>query len=132
MNKKEFEEHQKKVAEIKGNNISNGIEIDEDFETDKEAEDIVCLKLSKEFGGSKEFILDFTRVTGQFLEECRKQYKKIKAVKKEVVNIESMDDKYHVVIASNLSDISYKAIMNLPYKDYKQIVDEVRDFLNEG
>jgi len=106
--------HENKIKALKKGN-PEGAELTEGKETES-TELIVILELSKEIDGKKEITLDFTSFNGFFLENCRKQYKRIREVKKETLNIESMDDKYYVVIASNLLDISYKTIMELPYQ----------------
>ncbi len=135
MTEKELKEHREKIEMLKAE--ERMVEDIEEY-TDDELEslendntDIVILELTQELNGSKELILDFTKITGFFLESCKKQYKNIKAVKKEVINIETMDDKYHVIIASRISGAPYKSIMALDYKNYKKIVDGVRNFLQE-
>lgn len=130
---KELEEHEKKVKELKPK--IDETSLDEELESEEDEDlipDVVKLNLSVEIDGSKEITLDFTKVHGFFLEMCRKQYKLIKTVKKEVVNIESLDDKYYAIVASKLLSVHYDIIMKLPYKDFKKILDKIKGYLQQG
>ena len=132
---KELEEHEEKVKKLNPKETKiEELESDDilEDEDDDLIEDVIKLNMSKEINGSREITLDFTKVTGFFLEMCRKQYKLIKTVKKEVVNIESLDDKYYIIVASKLLKIHYDIIMKLPYKDYKKILDKVKGYLQQG
>lgn len=130
MTEEEFNKHKEKVNELKAEGESQK-ETPEDFEEDTEKESNVVI-LSKAIKGKEELTFDFDKITGNFLEMCKKKYKKIESVKKDKgLTIETLDDKYYIVVASNLLEISYGAIMAAPYKDYKKILNMVRDFLQE-
>lgn len=130
---KELEEHEEKVKKLKPKIDETLVDEDlEDEEDDDLIEDVIKLKMSKEINGSREITLDFTKVTGFFLEMCRKTYRLIKTVKKETINIESLDDKYYIMIASKLLGVHYDVVMKLPYKDYKKILDKVKGYLQQG
>ena len=108
-------------------NRKNGvIETEIDEEIDGEEKGLVRkVKISD----GREFTFDFGKLTGNSIIEIKKNYGKLR--KKSATLVEELDDFYYMLVAEYVSTYSYKTFLNLSYKDFAKIRDEVRDFLQE-
>lgn len=108
-------------------NRKNGvIETEVDEEIDGEEKGLVRkVKISD----GREFTFDFGKLTGNSIIEIKKNYGKLR--KKSATLVEELDDFYYMLVAEYVSTYSYKTFLNLSYKDFAKIRDEVRDFLQE-
>ena len=77
----------------------------------------------------REITFDFGRLTGNSIIEIKKNYGKLR--KKSATLVEELDDFYYMLVAEYVSAHSYKTFLNLSYKDFAKVRDEVRDFLQE-
>ena len=77
----------------------------------------------------REITFDFGKLTGNSIIEIKKNYGKLR--KKSATLVEELDDFYYMLVAEYVSTHSYKTFLNLSYKDFAKVRDEVRDFLQE-
>ena len=77
----------------------------------------------------REITFDFGKLTGNSIIEIKKNYGKLR--KKSATLVEELDDFYYMLVAEYVSAHSYKTFLNLSYKDFAKVRDEVRDFLQE-
>ena len=77
----------------------------------------------------REITCDFGKLTGNSIIEIKKNYGKLR--KKSATLVEELDDFYYMLVAEYVSAHSYKTFLNLSYKDFAKVRDEVRDFLQE-
>ena len=77
----------------------------------------------------REITFDFGKLTGNSIIEIKKNYSKLR--KKSATLVEELDDFYYMLVAEYVSAHSYKTFLNLSYKDFAKVRDEVRDFLQE-
>lgn len=77
----------------------------------------------------REITFDFGKLTGNSIIEIKKNYGKLR--KKSATLVEELDDFYYMLVAEYTSAHSYKTFLNLSYKDFAKVRDEVRDFLQE-
>ena len=82
-----------------------------------------------ELSDGREITFDFGKLTGNSIIEIKKNYGKLR--KKSATLVEELDDFYYMLVAEYVSTYSYKTFLNLSYKDFAKIRDEVRDFLQE-
>jgi hypothetical protein len=111
-------------------NRKNGVietEIDEEIDGEEEKEKGLVRKVKISDG--REFTFDFGKLTGNSIIEIKKNYGKLR--KKSATLVEELDDFYYMLVAEYVSTYSYKTFLNLSYKDFAKIRDEVRDFLQE-
>ena len=94
-------------------------------ETKKEKGLVRKIKLSD----GREITFDFGKLTGNSIIEIKKNYGKLR--KKSATLVEELDDFYYMLVAEYVSAHSYKTFLNLSYKDFAKVRDEVRDFLQE-
>jgi len=110
-------------------NRKNGVietEVDEEIDGEEKEKGLVRkVKISD----GREFIFDFGKLTGNSIIEIKKNYGKLR--KKSATLVEELDDFYYMLVAEYVSTYSYKTFLNLSYKDFAKIRDEVRDFLQE-
>ena len=110
-------------------NRKNGVietEVDEEIDGEKKEKGLVRkVKISD----GREFTFDFGKLTGNSIIEIKKIYGKLR--KKSATLVEELDDFYYMLVAEYVSTYSYKTFLNLSYKDFAKIRDEVRDFLQE-
>lgn len=110
-------------------NRKNGVietEIDEEIDGEEKEKGLVRkVKISD----GREFTFDFGKLTGNSIIEIKKNYGKLR--KKSATLVEELDDFYYMLVAEYVSTYSYKTFLNLSYKDFAKIRDEVRDFLQE-
>ena len=98
----------------------------DDIEEPKKEKDLVRkVKLSD----GREITFDFGKLTGNSIIEIKKNYGKLR--KKSATLVEELDDFYYMLVAEYVSAHSYKTFLNLSYKDFAKVRDEVRDFLQE-
>jgi hypothetical protein len=98
----------------------------DDIEEPKKEKDLVRkIKLSD----GREITFDFGKLTGNSIIEIKKNYGKLR--KKSATLVEELDDFYYMLVAEYVSAHSYKTFLNLSYKDFAKVRDEVRDFLQE-
>ncbi|WP_339017709.1 hypothetical protein HUW83_06665 [Fusobacterium animalis] len=98
----------------------------DDIEEPKKEKGLVRkIKLSD----GREIIFDFGKLTGNSIIEIKKNYGKLR--KKSATLVEELDDFYYMLVAEYVSAHSYKTFLNLSYKDFAKVRDEVRDFLQE-
>ena len=98
----------------------------DDVEETKEEKGLVRkVKLSD----GREITFDFGKLTGNSIIEIKKNYGKLR--KKSATLVEELDDFYYMLVAEYVSAHSYKTFLNLSYKDFAKVRDEVRDFLQE-
>ena len=112
-------------------NRKNGVietEIDEEIDGEEEEKEKGLIRKVKISDG-REFIFDFGKLTGNSIIEIKKNYGKLR--KKSATLVEELDDFYYMLVAEYVSTYSYKTFLNLSYKDFAKIRDEVRDFLQE-
>ena len=110
-------------------NKRNGvIETETDEEIDGEEKEKGLVRKVKISDG-REFTFDFGKLTGNSIIEIKKNYGKLR--KKSATLVEELDDFYYMLVAEYVSTYSYKTFLNLSYKDFAKIRDEVRDFLQE-
>ena len=116
-------------AEIKKRNGISKSTVDEkkdDVEETKEEKGLVRkVKLSD----GREITFDFGKLTGNSIIDIKKNYGKLR--KKSATLVEELDDFYYMLVAEYVSAHSYKTFLNLSYKDFAKVRDEVRDFLQE-
>ena len=77
----------------------------------------------------REITFDFGKLTGNSIIDIKKNYGKLR--KKSATLVEELDDFYYMLVAEYVSAHSYKTFLNLSYKDFAKVRDEVRDFLQE-
>ena len=77
----------------------------------------------------REITFDFGKLTGNSIIEIKKNYGKLR--KKSATLVEELDDFYYMLVAEYTSAHSYQTFLNLSYKDFVKVRDEVRDFLQE-
>ena len=110
-------------------NRNNGVietEVDEEIDGEEKEKGLVRkVKISD----GREFTFDFGKLTGNSIIEIKKNYGKLR--KKSATLVEELDDFYYMLVAEYVSTYSYKTFLNLSYKDFAKIRDEVRDFLQE-
>ena len=110
-------------------NRKNGVietEVDEEIDGEEKERGLVRkVKISD----GREFTFDFGKLTGNSIIEIKKNYGKLR--KKSATLVEELDDFYYMLVAEYVSTYSYKTFLNLSYKDFAKIRDEVRDFLQE-
>ena len=110
-------------------NRKNGvIETEVDEEIDGEEKEKGLVRKVKITDG-REFTFDFGKLTGNSIIEIKKNYGKLR--KKSATLVEELDDFYYMLVAEYVSTYSYETFLNLSYKDFAKIRDEVRDFLQE-
>ena len=98
----------------------------DDIEEPKKEKGLVKkIKLSD----GREITFDFGKLTGNSIIEIKKNYGKLR--KKSATLVEELDDFYYMLVAEYVSAHSYKTFLNLSYKDFAKVRDEVRDFLQE-
>lgn len=98
----------------------------DDIEEPKKEKGLVRkIKLSD----GREITFDFGKLTGNSIIEIKKNYGKLR--KKSATLVEELDDFYYMLVAEYVSAHSYKMFLNLSYKDFAKVRDEVRDFLQE-
>ena len=98
----------------------------DDIEEPKKEKGLVRkIKLSD----GREITFDFGKLTGNSIIEIKKNYGKLR--KKSVTLVEELDDFYYMLVAEYVSAHSYKTFLNLSYKNFAKVRDEVRDFLQE-
>lgn len=98
----------------------------DDVEETKEEKGLVRkVKLSD----GREITFDFGKLTGNSIIDIKKNYGKLR--KKSATLVEELDDFYYMLVAEYVSAHSYKTFLNLSYKDFAKVRDEVRDFLQE-
>lgn len=98
----------------------------DDIEEPKKEKGLVRkIKLSD----GREITFDFGKLTGNSIIEIKKNYGKLR--KKSATLVEELDDFYYMLVAEYVSAHSYKTFLNLSYKDFAKVRDEVRDFLQE-
>lgn len=98
----------------------------DDIEEPKKEKGLVRkIKLSD----GREITFDFGKLTGNSIIEIKKNYGKLR--KKSATLVEELDDFYYMLVAEYVSAYSYKTFLNLSYKDFAKVRDEVRDFLQE-
>ena len=98
----------------------------DDIEEPKQEKGLVRkIKLSDD----REITFDFGKLTGNSIIEIKKNYGKLR--KKSATLVEELDDFYYMLVAEYVSAHSYKTFLNLSYKDFAKVRDEVRDFLQE-
>ena len=113
-------------AEINKRNGVIETEIDEEIDGEEKEKGLVRkVKISD----GREFTFDFGKLTGNSIIEIKKNYGKLR--KKSATLVEELDDFYYMLVAEYVSTYSYKTFLNLSYKDFAKIRDEVRDFLQE-
>lgn len=114
-------------------NRKNGVietEVDEEIDgEEKEKEKEKGLVRKVKISDGREFTFDFGKLTGNSIIEIKKNYGKLR--KKSATLVEELDDFYYMLVAEYVSTYSYKTFLNLSYKDFAKIRDEVRDFLQE-
>ena len=110
-------------------NRKNGVietEVDEEIDGEEKEKGLVRkVKISD----GREFTFDFGKLTGNSIIEIKKNYGKLR--KKTAAIVEELDDFYYMLVAEYVSTYSYKTFLNLSYKDFAKIRDEVKDFLLE-
>ena len=110
-------------------NRKNGVietEVDEEIDGEEKEKGLVRkVKISD----GREFTFDFGKLTGNSIIEIKKNYGKLR--KKSATLVEELDDFYYMLVEEYVSTYSYKTFLNLSYKDFAKIRDEVRDFLQE-
>lgn len=107
------------------------------IESKTEKEDINVEEMKEEKGlirkvklsDGREITFDFGKLTGNSIIEIKKNYGKLR--KKSATLVEELDDFYYMLVAEYVSTHSYKTFLNLSYKDFAKVRDEVRDFLQE-
>ena len=82
-----------------------------------------------ELSDGREITFDFGKLTGNSIIDIKKNYGKLR--KKSATLVEELDDFYYMLVAEYVSAHSYKTFLNLSYKDFAKVRDEVRDFLQE-
>lgn len=82
-----------------------------------------------ELSDGREITFDFGKLTGNSIIEIKKNYGKLR--KKSATLVEELDDFYYMLVAEYTSAYSYQTFLNLSYKDFAKVRDEVRDFLQE-
>ena len=98
----------------------------DDIEEPKKEKGLVRkVKLSDD----REITFDFGKLTGNSIIEIKKNYGKLR--KKSATLVEELDDFYYMLVAEYTSAHSYQTFLNLSYKDFAKVRDEVRDFLQE-
>lgn len=98
----------------------------DDIEEPKKEKGLVRkIKLSD----GREITFDFGKLTGNSIIEIKKNYGKLR--KKSATLVEELDDFYYMLVAEYVSAHSYKTFLNLSYKNFAKVRDEVRDFLQE-
>ena len=113
-------------AEINKRNGVIETEIDEEIDGEEKEKGLVRkVKISD----GREFTFDFGKLTGNSIIEIKKNYGKLR--KKSATLVEELDDFYYMLVAEYVSTYSYKTFLNLSYKDFAKIRDEVKDFLLE-
>ena len=116
-------------AEINKRNGVIELVVDEkkdDIEEPKKEKGLVRkVKLSDD----REITFDFGKLTGNSIIEIKKNYGKLR--KKSATLVEELDDFYYMLVAEYTSAHSYQTFLNLSYKDFAKVRDEVRDFLQE-
>ena len=115
-------------AEINKRNgvIESAVDEENDVEEKEKGKGLVRkVKISD----GREFTFDFGKLTGNSIIEIKKNYGKLR--KKSATLVEELDDFYYMLVAEYVSTYSYKTFLNLSYKDFAKIRDEVRDFLQE-
>lgn len=112
-------------------NRKNGVietEVDEEIDGEEKEKEKGLVRKVKISDG-REFTFDFGKLTGNSIIEIKKNYGKLR--KKSATLVEELDDFYYMLVAEYVSTYSYKTFLNLSYKDFAKIRDEVRDFLQE-
>ena len=107
------------------------------IESKTEKEDINVEEMKEEKGlirkvklsDGREITFDFGKLTGNSIIEIKKNYGKLR--KKSATLVEELDDFYYMLVAEYTSAHSYQTFLNLSYKDFAKVRDEVRDFLQE-
>lgn len=123
---KELREANAEINKRNGISKSTVDEKKDDVEETKEEKGLVRkVKLSD----GREIIFDFGKLTGNSIIDIKKNYGKLR--KKSATLVEELDDFYYMLVAEYVSAHSYKTFLNLSYKDFAKVRDEVRDFLQE-
>lgn len=123
---KELREANAEINKRNGISESTVDEKKDDVEETKEEKGLVRkVKLSD----GREIIFDFGKLTGNSIIDIKKNYGKLR--KKSATLVEELDDFYYMLVAEYVSAHSYKTFLNLSYKDFAKVRDEVRDFLQE-
>ena len=123
---KELREANAEINKRNGISESTVDEKKDDVEETKEEKGLVRkVKLSD----GREITFDFGKLTGNSIIEIKKNYGKLR--KKSATLVEELDDFYYMLVAEYVSAHSYKTFLNLSYKDFAKVRDEVRDFLQE-
>ena len=123
---KELREANAEINKRNGISESTVDEKKDDVEETKEEKGLVRkVKLSD----GREITFDFGKLTGNSIIDIKKNYGKLR--KKSATLVEELDDFYYMLVAEYVSAHSYKTFLNLSYKDFAKVRDEVRDFLKE-
>ena len=123
---KELREANAEINKRNGISESTVDEKKDDVEETKEEKGLVRkVKLSD----GREITFDFGKLTGNSIIDIKKNYGKLR--KKSATLVEELDDFYYMLVAEYVSAHSYKTFINLSYKDFAKVRDEVRDFLQE-
>ena len=123
---KELREANVEINKRNGISESTVDEKKDDVEETKEEKGLVRkVKLSD----GREITFDFGKLTGNSIIDIKKNYGKLR--KKSATLVEELDDFYYMLVAEYVSAHSYKTFLNLSYKDFAKVRDEVRDFLQE-
>ena len=123
---KELREANAEINKRNGISKSTVDEKKDDVEETKEEKGLVRkVKLSD----GREITFDFGKLTGNSIIDIKKNYGKLR--KKSATLVEELDDFYYMLVAEYVSAHSYKTFLNLSYKDFAKVRDEVRDFLQE-
>nr|DAL37804.1 MAG TPA_asm: hypothetical protein [Caudoviricetes sp.]DAQ12347.1 MAG TPA: hypothetical protein [Caudoviricetes sp.]DAX35365.1 MAG TPA: hypothetical protein [Caudoviricetes sp.] len=123
---KELREANAEINKRNGISESTVDEKKDDVEETKEEKGLVRkVKLSD----GREITFDFGKLTGNSIIDIKKNYGKLR--KKSATLVEELDDFYYMLVAEYVSAHSYKTFLNLSYKDFAKVRDEVRDFLQE-
>lgn len=123
---KELREANAEINKRNGVSESTVDEKKDDVEETKEEKGLVRkVKLSD----GREITFDFGKLTGNSIIDIKKNYGKLR--KKSATLVEELDDFYYMLVAEYVSAHSYKTFLNLSYKDFAKVRDEVRDFLQE-
>ena len=113
-------------------NKKNGViesAVDEKKDNIEEFEKEKGLVRKVKLSDGREIEFDFGKLTGNSIIEIKKNYGKLR--KKSATLVEELDDFYYMLVAEYVSAHSYKTFLNLSYKDFAKVRDEVRDFLQE-
>lgn len=112
-------------------NRKNGVietEVDEEIDGEEKEKEKGLVRKVKISDG-REFTFDFGKLTGNSIIEIKKNYGKLR--KKTAALVEELDDFYYMLVAEYVSKYKYTTFLELSYKDFAKIKDEVKDFLLE-